>query len=207
VRAVAAGVVQTLRQTKGDGLLEHLLQTRREPILHKWLDLIYEAYPVDSHTFLKQVEDPFSNPVGHTFRQSTETLFDALCTGGDPDEVAAALDGIVRIRAVQSGTAAQATAFAFLLKNVIREEVRDRLADPAWRDALLEFESRIDGLALAAFEHYTACREQIYRIRTREAQKQSEGLARRAGKMDARDTAGNDDGPTDALRGNEPWLS
>jgi hypothetical protein len=175
--------------------LEHLLQKRREPILHKWLDLVYEAYPVDSHTFLKQVDDPFSNPVGHTFRESTALLFDALCTGGDPETVAGALDAIVRIRAVQNGTAAQATAFVFLLKNVIRDEVRDRLADPIWRDALLEFESRIDGLALAAFEHYTACREQIYRIRTREARKRSEGVAGRADSIGDPQTPAHDERP------------
>jgi hypothetical protein len=187
--------------------MEHLLQRRREPILHKWLDLIYKAYPVDSHAFLKQVEDPFANPVGHAFRENTAILFDALCAGGDPETVANALDGIVRIRAVQDGTAAQATAFVFLLKNVIRDEVRDRLALATWRDALLEFESRIDGLALAAFEHYTACREQIHRIRTREAQKRSEGVPGRAGPVRADAAAGQDAAPTEAARGNEPWLS
>jgi hypothetical protein len=65
----------------------------------------------------------------------------------------------VRIRAVQNFTPSQAIGFVFDLKGLIRAMA------PADRQASKEMvviESRIDALALLAFDLYMSCREKIY---------------------------------------------
>jgi len=165
---------------KGDEVLDRLLSERRDMVLEQWLDLILETYPADSFKFLKKQEDPFHNPVGHTLRQETAVLYDALRVGGEPDAVDRSLDNIARIRAVQDGSATEAVAFVFLLKNVVRKHCSDLLGEHAMRRDLLEFESRIDGLALSLFDHYMKFREQIYAIRLRESKKHSSSLSEKA---------------------------
>jgi hypothetical protein len=164
-----------------NGVLEHLLQRRRDPILEQWLHRILDTYPADSFRFLQGERDRFNNPIGHTLRHGTAVLFDALCSGAEPQAVSDALEEIVKIRAVQEGSAAQAMSFVFLLKTVVRAELGERISDPALCGSLLEFESRVDGLSLYAFDHYLACRERIYAIRAREAARRSAAWPGEAG--------------------------
>lgn len=161
--------------TLGEGghVLKRLLQERRDQILEAWFELVLEGYPADRSAFLKNHADPFHNPVGHTLRRSSALLFDALCRDIEAAEVDRALDDIVRMRAVQDGSAAAAASFVFLLKNAVRRELADRLNDRRWVDALLDFESRIDGLALCVFDRFMQCKEQIHEIKVRERQKRS----------------------------------
>jgi hypothetical protein len=76
-------------------------------------------------TFLKGQKDPFANPVGKTTHQSLDALVDALITGAGRDVMAAALDPILRIRAVQTFTPSKATSFVFSLKQIIRQHLPD----------------------------------------------------------------------------------
>jgi hypothetical protein len=81
------------------------------------------------------------------------------------------LDGIVRIRAVQDFTAGQAVAFIFLLKRVIREELKGEVRVQPGGDGLAAVEERIDEMALLAFDLFMKCRERIYEIRVNEAKR------------------------------------
>lgn len=148
-------------------MLQDLLQRRKDSVLEKWLNLILESFPSDSHRFLKLEKDQFSNPVGHTFREETATLLQSLIEKAPTEESQRSLNRIIRIRAVQDCPPSEATAFIFLLKQAIREELLDTLADPSLATELSECESRIDRLALAAFEEYMRCREKIYEIQAR----------------------------------------
>lgn len=164
-------------------MLRELLKKHRDSILEKWLQLTLETYPADSLDFLKNVKDRFRNPVGHTLAQEIEVLFEALVDGMNPGELAVSLDKIVRIRSVQDFPPAQAVAFVFLLKDVVREEFRDRIGQDNLLDDLLEFESRIDGLVLAAFDNYLKCKIEIYEIRAREAHRRTEKLVERINRV------------------------
>lgn len=164
-------------------MLKELLQKHRESILEKWFQLTIETYPADSLDFLKNVKDRFQNPVGHTLNQEISVLFEALVDGMDPRELAVSLDRIVRIRSVQDFPPAQAVAFIFLLKNIIREKFHDHMSQSGTLDELLEFESKIDGLALAAFDNYVRCKVEIYEIRDREAHRRTEKLVERINRI------------------------
>ena len=150
--------------------LTALLKENREAILEKWFQRIVGTYPDITSRFLANQKDRFRNPVGYAITQSIGPIFDQVASAMDTDRVLEALDGIVRIRAVQDFTPSEAVGFVFQLKAAIRAEIGDRIPRlDRWGD-LAELESRIDRLALLAFEKYTECREQLHQVRTREIQ-------------------------------------
>ena len=110
------------------------------------------------------------------------TLFDGLLAGLAPDEegMLAALDGIVRVRAVQEMPARQALAFPFALKGLVRELLGPQLLERQTLQEYSQLASRIDDLALTAFELYRGCRERVYEIRCRELRRQTDHLLRLA---------------------------
>ena len=141
-----------------------LPQEKQVAILDRWRELILSSYPADAAGFFRREKDRFANPVGEAVRRHSAVLLDGILADTPPHDpaIAEALDGLVRIRAVQDFTPAQAVAFVFQLKQALREAL------PEGGGAPVELELRVDRLALAAFDHYARCREQIYDIKVRE---------------------------------------
>jgi len=161
--------------------LNKFLLQKKPLILNRWLDLIVETYPVDTTRFLKKQKDQFANPVGTTIAREIENLYQELLQGIDPDRAFPILDRIIRIRAVQDFSPSHAVAFIFLLKRVIREELKNEIRENRLSDELLTIESSIDDLALLAFDIYMKCREKIYEIRANESKRHVSRLLQRAG--------------------------
>ena len=155
-------------------MLEHLLSQKRAAILKRWLGLILGTYPADSSRFFKREKDRFVNPVGYTISLEIEALYDELLQGMNRDKLSASLDNIIRIRSVQDFSPSQAIAFVFLLKKAIREELASEIRENQLFEELLRFESRIDQLALLAFDIYMKCREKVYEIRVNEVKAERE---------------------------------
>ncbi|MGD8701417.1 MAG: RsbRD N-terminal domain-containing protein [Desulfosarcina sp.] len=159
-----------------------LLAAKKQEILNSWFQITVESYPADTARFLKRQSDPFANPVGRTTYKSLDALVDALFTDAGRDEMAAALDPILRIRAVQSFTPSKATGFVFSLKQIIRQHLSaNGLEAGAEIDQL---DRRIDEMALAAFDIYVACREKVYELKASESRNQFFGSLKRAGLID-----------------------
>jgi hypothetical protein len=156
--------------------LARVLEEKKSAILDRWFDLVLETYPADTQRFLKKQKSRFGNPVAHEISQGIEGIFDQLLKGAGEEAISPFLDRIVRIRAVQELTPAQALAFVFGLKRVIREE----LAGRPFPAELVEFEARIDHLALLAFNIYVGCKEQIFQLRVDEVKNRVGALLRRA---------------------------
>jgi hypothetical protein len=131
----------------------------RQAIVEQWFARTIETYPSQIARSLMNERDQFRNPVGHSLRDGFEILLQQLLGEMDPAQIETALDSIVRIRAVQDFSPSQAVGFVFLLKPIVRE-----LAEQHG----LPLDSRIDQLALMAFDKYMQCREQIARIRAEE---------------------------------------
>jgi hypothetical protein len=138
------------------------MQTK-EAIAEQWLARVLRTYPIQTAHFLAEEKDPFRNPVGSTLRQALGVLVEELLLGMDHDKVAAALDSIMQIRAVQDFTPARALEFLFQLKTILR----DQQPGPVFE--LLD--GRIDEMALAAFELYVKYRERTFTARMNEARR------------------------------------
>jgi hypothetical protein len=157
--------------------LSEALAAKREAVLGRWFQAVLATYPEDTARFLAGGADPFANPVGHTVRESLGCLYDRFATDAPASELSSAIDGVVRIRAVQEFTPSVAVGFVYTLRGILREELADAALDPA---GLATLESGVDRLALVAFDVYMQCREKIFEIRVREI-RESQLLAARLG--------------------------
>jgi hypothetical protein len=160
--------------------LENLLTHKKSTILKKWFNVVIETYPPESAVFLKRQKDRFANPVGSSIFQGIEGIFEEILRGIDYEKIPTFLDNVVRVRAVQDFSPSQAIAFVFLLKKVIREELRKEIKENGLFEELLTLESRIDELALLAFDIFMQCREKIYDLKAMDYSNQTYSLLRRA---------------------------
>lgn len=163
--------------------LERLLSKKRSTILDRWLDCILDTYPADTKRFYKKQKDRFANPVGTTISKEIGNLYDELLKKShlDRDRVSPILDRIIRIRAIQDFSPSQAISFIFMLKGIVREELKIEVREERISDELLALESKMDDLTLMAFDIHAACREKIYEIKASQAKNQVSRLLRRAG--------------------------
>jgi len=155
-----------------DPLLQ-LLASKREAVVARWLDRILENYAEEQSLFFKQELDRFRNPVGYVLRENLPLLLDAVLLGEWTPASRSAVDAIVRLRAVQDLSPVRAVSFVPLLKDAVRDELRNcRQIAPEERHHA-ELESRIDELARLAAELYAHCREQIRRIQAGERRRRN----------------------------------
>lgn len=145
-----------------------LLLKKKEAIIEKWFDLIIDSYPPDTAHYLKSQKNRFTNPVGYTIHTAIEGLFDELINPSDSARITAYLDNIIRVRAIQDFSPSVALNFLFLLKEVVRLELKDELYKHDLFEELLMFESWVDGLLKESFDIYMNCREKIYELSANE---------------------------------------
>ena len=160
-------------------MLRDLLSRKRSRIVEKWFELILDTYPEDTSKFLRREKDPFANPVRNTILQGIKGLYDEILEEDEtPEALNAFLDKVIRIRSVQDFSPSQALAFVFSLKSVVREVLGKEIRDHQLHEPLLHLDSRIDGLALRAFDVYMGCREEVYELRVGEVKRQREAAFR-----------------------------
>jgi len=128
-------------------------------IAERWLESTVASYPAKVQPFLAAEQDPFRNPVGSTLRRSLAAIVRESLGAMDMQALSVAVDELIRLRAVQDFTPREALRFIFDLRTAAAES---GVAVPA------DFPSRVDEIALLAFDKYMACREQIFDLRTRE---------------------------------------
>lgn len=140
----------------------------RAAIVKRWYDSIIDRYPAETAAFLRNQSDPFANPVGAALREELGPIVDAVCDESDPSEVASSLDRLIRVRALQDLTPAEAVGFVLTLKTVIAEVVEED--DPS---VARHIDRAVDDMLLAAFDVYSRCREQVFKIRVNEIRNRS----------------------------------
>ena len=155
-------------------VLENLLSQNQKAILKRWFDLILETYPRETASLMRKDRNQFANPVGFMISQEIEVLFKGLLEGANPEGFSASLNSIIKLRSVQDLSPSQATGFIFLLKKAIGETIKSEGQEETIQDEWLRFHSKIDELALHAFDVYMDCREKICEIRVKKAQAERE---------------------------------
>ena len=166
-----------------DMKLNNLLKEKKSAISTKWFDAIMNTYPNNNTGFFKKQEDRFANPIGYKFSEGIGSILDVLIEEKDLSEGLPFLDDIIRVRAVQDFTPSKALNFIFNLKEVVREELKKEIRRDQIEDELLRFESKIDDLALSAFNIYVKCREQLNQLKVDELKRMTFTLLKRANLM------------------------
>jgi hypothetical protein len=157
-----------------------LLQERKN-ILSRWFHAVTETYPPETARILRTQSNEFANPVGHATHYGLEGVYDEFIREADPDRLTPFLDRIIRIRAVQDFSPTQALAFVFLLKQIVRNHLKESpAATQVSFEELSAFDSKVDELALLAFNIYTQCRERLFEVRVAEVKSRSHRLLQMA---------------------------
>jgi len=155
--------------------LRSLIKKKKAVILKKWLAAIYDTYPADTVEFIAGENDMFANPAGHTITANVEYILEGLIRGEDTSALSAYVECIIRIRAVQDFTPAQATSFISSLETVIFSQLKPEICRHNLLDEWEELQARIDNLTLLACGIHAKMKERIQHIRMKEIEK-SEGF-------------------------------
>ncbi len=151
--------------------LRRLLEGKKQALLKRWFELTVDVYPEQTRSFLKAKKDPFANPVGQNLQGALETILTELLDEGEESQqglMTRALDDVLRIRAVQDISASKSVMFIFFLKQAIREQIKELNTDPALQNEAMDLFDQLDTLSLFAYDIYTRCREEIYRLKATE---------------------------------------
>ncbi|MDH3359835.1 MAG: RsbRD N-terminal domain-containing protein, partial [Desulfobulbaceae bacterium] len=160
-----------------DGMqISDFLQENGE-IHDRWLDRVIATYPEGGGAAIKQQKDSIANPLGYNIRHAVTLMYKHFCDTVELDKALVALEDLIRIRAVQEFTPAEAVSFAFLFKDAIKEENSNKKEDEALGFAeWLDFEKRIDAIALQTFDMYMANRERVFKVRINEMKRGTDNL-------------------------------
>lgn len=148
--------------------LAEALKQKKDKILSLWIERTLDSYA--SPGFFKKAKDRFANPVGANIKEGLTKLFDLLAAQGKEEDFVAPLDQVIRIRAVQEFTPAQAVAPILELKWVLRQIFSKDKETRGLLGQLDSFDCDVDRAALVAFDIYCSCRERLYQTRIRELQ-------------------------------------
>ena len=146
--------------------IETLLASKKKAIVQKWIDQVLDSYGAPD--FFKKQKDRFANPIGSTISDGLQNLFAILVEDRELGEAARPLEDIIKIRAVQDFAPSKAVSFAYLLKNIVREELSKEKNREEVLGILSVLNPRIDKIALMAFDIYMDCRERLHQIRINE---------------------------------------
>jgi hypothetical protein len=154
----------------------------RQAIVDAWVARVFDEYPGPTRAFLRAETDPFRNPIGAAFRDALPRLSDQIVGEMNGDVLLAALDDVIRIRAVQDLLPSEAVRFVAELKAVVRDVARG--AETTIEPTLSVLDGRIDQVAQLAVEAFARCRQRLAEIRVNEARRQVSELERRSWKRE-----------------------
>ena len=146
--------------------IESLLAPKKKAIVQKWIDQVLDSYGAPD--FFKKQKDRFANPIGSTVSDGLQNLFVILVEEKALAEAAKPLEDIIKIRAVQEFAPSVAVSFVCSLKNIVREELAKEKNREEVLNLFSALDSRIDKIALMAFDIYMDCRERLHQIRVNE---------------------------------------
>ena len=153
--------------------LKDTLQKNKRLLLDKWFKATIDTYPAQTAKVLGKDANRFDNPVGACTRESLEDVLDLLPDHPDLEALEKALDPIIRIRAVQAFSAAEAVSFVYSLKKIGRDVLEDAQME--------EFHTLVDTLAQAAFNKLLKCKEEIFLLKATESKRRIHKAFERAG--------------------------
>ena len=159
------------------------LLLEKEPyIVKQWFETLIATYPSETAKFFCNLKDDFANPVGSTSFKCVKDLFAGLIREKDHETLRSCLDPVIRIRTVQTiFTPSQATGFILDLKKIVRKSLKKELKNNSFKKEIEQFDSKVDSLALIAFDLFVKCKEQIYQLKVDTERNKIYKAFRRAG--------------------------
>ncbi len=149
------------------------LNKNKTLFIKRWFQATIDTYPDQTAKVLGKESDRFDNPIGSVTRESIENIFHLILEDYTQQELEKKLDPIIRMRAVHSFSASEAVSFVFALKN-ISEDILDA-------SLVRKFDKLVDNIALAAFNKFMKCKEEIFLLKATESKRRIHRAFERAG--------------------------
>ena len=162
-----------------------LLRQKQDAIVQRWVEATLATYSGEAAAAFARQKDPFANPVGHGLRVATRRIFDAMLDGMDGEAIRKPLHEIVKVRAIQQFSPAEAVGFVFQLRDAVRAELGLAGRDGSLAAALAEFDGQVDRVALIAFDIFVQCREQLFELRVNEVKRRVSWVMDKMNKRDS----------------------
>jgi len=153
--------------------LKQLLDRNRESFIKKWFQATIDTYPPQTAKILGKDSNRFDNPIGAITHETVTAVFDLIINDFTSESLEKKLDPVIRIRAVQAFSASDAVSFVFALK-----DIGDALLDAGM---IREFDRLVDQIALASFNRFMKCREEIFLLKATESKRRIHRAFERAG--------------------------
>jgi hypothetical protein len=153
--------------------LKQILKKKKGIIIEKWFQATIDTYPAQTAKVLGKKSDRFDNPIGAITHETIENVFNLIIEDYTPETLENILDPIIRIRAVQSFCASEAVSFVFALKQIGETQIEEKM--------LREFDKLVDQIALASFNRFMKCKEEIYLLKANEGKRRVHRAFERAG--------------------------
>ena len=147
--------------------LQELLKKNRESLIADWEDIILGEYAPETFRIFKKQKNRFANPIGHKVSHGVAELFDVICDESDKEVDTPALNEMLKVRALQPITAAEALFFLFDIKLLVEKICQKQGMDKLYKEFLV-FCTRVDATAIAMFDIFTNCRQRVYQVRLNE---------------------------------------
>ncbi len=153
--------------------LKQVLKKNKALFVNKWFHATIETYPKQTAKILGKDSNRFDNPVGAITHETIEDVFNLILEDFNQELLEKTLDPIIRIRAVQAFSASQAVSFVFTLKQIGEDIIDGNL--------IREFDKLVDKIALAAFNRFMKCKEEIFLLKAFESKRRIHRAFERAG--------------------------
>nr|NJM01216.1 hypothetical protein [Desulfobacula sp.] len=153
--------------------LKQALGQNKESFIKKWFQATIDTYPPQSAKILGKDSNRFDNPIGAITHEALAEVFNQILNDFTPESLEKALDPVIRIRAVQAFSASRAVSFVYALK-----DIGEALLDAG---VIREFDRLVDQIALASFNRFMKCREEIFLLKAVESKRRIHRAFERAG--------------------------
>jgi len=153
--------------------LKQILEKNKALFVKKWFQATIDTYPAQTSRILGKDSNRFDNPIGAVTHETIEDVFTLIVEDFNQEMLEKKLDPVIRIRAVQAFTASEAVSFVFALKKIGEDILDDSL--------IREFDKLVDKIALAAFNRFMKCREEIFLLKATESKRRIHRAFERAG--------------------------
>ena len=153
--------------------IKQTLEENKDSFINNWFQATIDTYPAQTAKVLGKDADRFDNPVGAITRETIEDVFSHILEDFTQESLEKKLDPIIRIRAVQAFSASEAVSFVFKLKSIGKQ-----LLDTPFNT---EFDALVDKIALASFDRFMKCKEEIFLLKATESKRRIHRAFERAG--------------------------
>jgi len=149
-------------------LVSYLIE-KKTKLFDKWKEVSLLPFQ-ESSTFFKNTAQ-FANPVSWATEKDLNLIYDSITGLLDAKSTDKALDGIVRLRAVQEASPSESVKFLYNFKKLLKDQFKDfdklklKSGEIISLQEFVEMDLLIDNLIYRAFDLYMNCREQLFKIK------------------------------------------